>query len=266
MARLIPLVRPRRGPGLFRAVAGLRCGRAAAAGRAAHVRGARRRLRPLLHPAPAVDFADIGYATWQDNEPDYRLYPGDVLDVRDPVGAELSRTVTVQPDGRISLPLLPPVMATPTAASASCRPCCRRDMPRQLLRPEVNVSVKQATPLKVFVGGEVDRPRRLRHAGRHRRLAGDHHGRRLQDLGARSRSDGHPPWSRRSADDAHGRHAEGHLRSGRRSTRHPLAALRRHLCAPGRASPTSGCSSSSTSRTPARSVQLRAEQQHGSIR
>ncbi|HTI68264.1 MAG TPA: polysaccharide biosynthesis/export family protein [Caulobacteraceae bacterium] len=102
-------------------------------------------------------FVDIPYATWTDDEPDYRLYPGDQLDVSVLSAPELSRSVTVQPDGRITLPLLPPIMvadrSTPQVEAA-----LTAGYAGQLLRPTVSVSVKQATSLKVFVGGEVDKP------------------------------------------------------------------------------------------------------------
>jgi polysaccharide export outer membrane protein len=106
---------------------------------------------------PVGGVADIGYASWQDTEPEYRLYPGDQVDVTVLSAPELNRAVTVQPDGRISVPLLPPLMvadrpipqveAALSAAYAS-----------QLIRPQVSISLRQATPLRIFVGGEVDKP------------------------------------------------------------------------------------------------------------
>ncbi len=103
------------------------------------------------------DFAPIPYATWRDDEPGYRLYPGDQIDVATPSAPELNRSVTVGLDGRIQLPLVGPFMAadrsTPqleqvlTAAYAS-----------QLIDPKVEVSVKMAQPLRIFVGGEVGKP------------------------------------------------------------------------------------------------------------
>lgn len=107
-------------------------------------------------PAPAA-FPNVAYASWQDDEPDYRLYPGDQIDVTVLSAPELNRSVAVQPDGRISVPLVPPLMVADrpipqveqmlSAAYAS-----------QLVRPQVSISLKQATPLKVFVAGEVDKP------------------------------------------------------------------------------------------------------------
>ena len=110
---------------------------------------------PRTHQAAATAFPDIGYASWTDYEPPYRVFPGDEIEITTPSAPELNKTVTVQPDGRVSLPLLhsimladrtlPEVEATLSQAYAA-----------ELLRPQVYASVK-AAPLKVFVGGEVDK-------------------------------------------------------------------------------------------------------------
>ncbi len=108
-------------------------------------------------PHATGNFADIGYANWSDNEPAYRMYPGDVLDVTAPSAPELARTVTVQPDGRIALPLIQPVMAADRSI-AELQGELAQAYSSQLLRPEIEVSVKQAAPLQIFVGGEVKNP------------------------------------------------------------------------------------------------------------
>jgi len=108
-------------------------------------------------PRPTGDFANIPYASWSEDEPAYRLYPGDVLDVFAPSAPELARTVTVQPDGRITLPLIAPVMAADRSL-VEVEGALSRAYATQLLRPQIEVSVKQAAPLKVFVGGEVKNP------------------------------------------------------------------------------------------------------------
>jgi polysaccharide export outer membrane protein len=108
-------------------------------------------------PHPTGDFADIGYANWSDNEPAYRLYPGDVLDVTAPSAPELARTVTVQPDGRIDLPLIAPVMVADRSI-LEAEGVLAQAYSSQLLRPEIEISVKQAAPLQIFVGGEVKNP------------------------------------------------------------------------------------------------------------
>jgi polysaccharide export outer membrane protein len=106
---------------------------------------------------PAGNFPNIGYATWTDDEPQYRLYPGDELEIVAPSAPELNRVVTVQPDGRITMPLIPPVMAADRSAP-ELEAALAKAYASQLLEPYVNVSVKAAGPLKVFVAGEVDKP------------------------------------------------------------------------------------------------------------
>jgi polysaccharide export outer membrane protein len=106
--------------------------------------------------APARPFTNIPYATWTEDDPLYRLYPGDELDVAFPSAPELNKTVTVQPDGRIMLPLARPVMAA-GLSGPELESQLSAVYASQLLRPDVTVSIK-AQPLKVFVGGEVSKP------------------------------------------------------------------------------------------------------------
>lgn len=106
---------------------------------------------------PTAGFPNIGYATWEEDEPSYRLYPGDVLEVRLPSAPELTKAVTVQPDGRITMPLVGSVMVadrSPEQASA----ILSQAYASQLINPDVEISVTTAQPLKVFIGGEVDKP------------------------------------------------------------------------------------------------------------
>jgi len=116
-------------------------------------------MRPLdMSSATHVDegFPNIGYANWTNDEPRYRLYPGDELEVQTPSAPELTKVVIVQPDGRISLPLLPPMMVADRSVNEA-EAIVARAYSSQLLRPEVVINVK-AAPLKVFIGGEVDKP------------------------------------------------------------------------------------------------------------
>ena len=101
----------------------------------------------------AQRFVNSPYAAWTEDEPQYRLYPGDELDVVVPSAPELNKTVTVQPDGRIMLPLLAPQMAAGRSAP-QLEQALAQAYASQLLRPDVTVVVR-AQPLKVFVGGEV---------------------------------------------------------------------------------------------------------------
>ena len=107
-------------------------------------------------PASQVQFGDIPYASWSDYEPPYRFYPGDELDVSLPTAPELSKTVQVQPDGRIRLPLIGNLMVADRTAD-EVHDDLERAYSAQLLRPQVDITVK-AAPLKIFVGGEVKSP------------------------------------------------------------------------------------------------------------
>lgn len=116
--------------------------------------------RPKAPPPPqeeAQPFQDIGYADWTETEPEYRFYPGDQLDITVPSAPELNRSVTVQPDGRITLGLIAPVMAADRTID-ELQAAIAQAYSGVLLRPEVTVSVKTAMPLKVFVLGEVGAP------------------------------------------------------------------------------------------------------------
>jgi protein involved in polysaccharide export with SLBB domain len=113
-------------------------------------------MTAVVAPVGAVAaqrFANLPYASWTDDEPQYRLYPGDELDVVVPSAPELNKTVTVQPDGRIMLPLVAPQMAAGRSADELQQELSQA-YSSQLLRPDVTVVVR-AQPIKVFVGGEV---------------------------------------------------------------------------------------------------------------
>ncbi len=108
------------------------------------------------NPHPSADFPNIEYATWSNSEPPYRLYPGDEVDLQVPSAPELNKTLVVQPDGRLNLALAGPVMVADRTIS-DAEQMISTAYARELLRPAVTLTVR-AAPLKVFVGGEVDKP------------------------------------------------------------------------------------------------------------
>jgi polysaccharide export outer membrane protein len=108
-------------------------------------------------PRPTPNFPDIGYSSWSDDEPAYRFYPGDEIEVTVLSAPELNRSATVGPDGRIALPLIGSVMAADRSVE-DLQATISAAYASQLLRPQVSVAVRTAGPLRVFVGGEVDRP------------------------------------------------------------------------------------------------------------
>lgn len=108
-------------------------------------------------PRPTASFSNIGYADWSEEEPDYRFYPGDEIEMTVPSAPELNKSATVQPDGRITVPLVAPVMAADRTIS-ELQSSLSQAYAGTLLRPQVQISVKATAPLKVFVGGEVGNP------------------------------------------------------------------------------------------------------------
>lgn len=108
-------------------------------------------------PRPTASFSNIGYADWSEEEPDYRFYPGDEIEMTVPSAPELNKSATVQPDGRITVPLVAPVMAADRTIS-ELQSSLSQAYAGTLLRPQVQISVKATAPLKVFVGGEVGTP------------------------------------------------------------------------------------------------------------
>ena len=107
-------------------------------------------------PTPTAQFPDIGYATWTDDEPAYRFYPGDEVEVTSVSAPELNRTAVVGHDGRISLPLIQPLMAA-DRTTMELQAAVSRAYEDILVDSRMSVAVKTAQPLKVFIGGEVDK-------------------------------------------------------------------------------------------------------------
>jgi polysaccharide export outer membrane protein len=102
---------------------------------------------------PAVDSAaaDAG---------DYEIGPEDVLDISVWKNPELSRTVPVRPDGRVSLPLVNDIVAaglTPTELRDQVRSRLSEFIPA----PEVSVMVREVHSRKVAVVGSVKMPGRF---------------------------------------------------------------------------------------------------------
>lgn len=112
---------------------------------------------PFVDPADPGEFQNIGYAQWSDAEPPYLFYYGDEIEVSLPGAPLYSKTVTVQPDGRISLPLVGQIMANGRSIR-EVEDAITKAYSSELIRPKAYVTAK-AAPLQVFVGGEVGQPK-----------------------------------------------------------------------------------------------------------
>ena len=88
---------------------------------------------------------------------DYRLVPGDKLRVEVYKDAQLSQSLQIRPDGKITLPLLGDIAAagkTPT----ELRDTLTASLREYITNPVVTVIVVETTPGTVFIMGEVNKP------------------------------------------------------------------------------------------------------------
>src|SRR5262245_20675182 len=101
---------------------------------------------------PVVSAAAQGYG---DNE--FRLGPGDVLEVSVYQEKDLSTTVPVRPDGKISIPLIGELSASGKTATDLQKEIGQR-YAQFIAQPVVTVVVKEVNSPKVSVLGEVKNP------------------------------------------------------------------------------------------------------------
>jgi len=89
--------------------------------------------------------------------PEYRIQPGDQMDIKFFFNPELNETVFVRPDGKISLQLVDDVQAARLTPS-ELDEVLSQAYAKELRRPEVTVIVRSFTAQRVYVGGEVEKP------------------------------------------------------------------------------------------------------------
>jgi polysaccharide biosynthesis/export protein len=91
------------------------------------------------------------------DDPSYLIGPEDVLNISVWKEPDITRTVLVRPDGKISLPLLSDVQAaglTPGQLAGSVTTGLRK----YLADPQVTVVVTQINSQRIYILGEVNRP------------------------------------------------------------------------------------------------------------
>lgn len=100
-----------------------------------------------VHSTPAV----------VDVDPAYKIGPQDVLRVDVWKEPEISRTLPVRPDGKVSLPLLNDVQAaglTPVQLASKIAD----GLKKYITNPQVTVGVTEINSRRIFVTGEVTKP------------------------------------------------------------------------------------------------------------
>ena len=109
-------------------------------------------------PSPTQHFPVAPpYPSWTDTDEAYRFYPGDEIEIQVIGATELSRSLTVGPDGRIYPQLLEPIMVADRTPQ-ELRAILEQGYARQLKNPTVNIVPKSFVSQKIFIGGEVSKP------------------------------------------------------------------------------------------------------------
>lgn len=88
---------------------------------------------------------------------EYRIGPEDVLEIMVWKNADLTRTVTVRPDGKISLPLVGDVQAS-GLTTEELKTIVTRRMKDYIATPEISVLVTTINSYFYYITGEVARP------------------------------------------------------------------------------------------------------------
>jgi polysaccharide export outer membrane protein len=89
--------------------------------------------------------------------PDYLIGPEDVLEITVWRNADLSKLVSVRPDGRISLPLIGDVTAVGKTASQLAEDIANK-LKEYKENPQVSIVVKEVNSYAIYVLGEVAKP------------------------------------------------------------------------------------------------------------
>jgi polysaccharide biosynthesis/export protein len=90
-------------------------------------------------------------------ESDYILGPEDVIEVAVWKEPDLSKTVTVRPDGKLSLPLVGDLQAAGLTA-IQLKETIKQALTDYVEDASVSVTVQQINSLKIFIQGEVNQP------------------------------------------------------------------------------------------------------------
>jgi polysaccharide export outer membrane protein len=115
--------------------------------------GAIQRMPPVGAPRAAAPGAQAEGRSG----PEYRIQVGDQLEIKFFYSPELNEQVTVRPDGRISLQLIPELVVTDLTVSKLTSELTER-YAADLNQPRVTVIVREYGSQRVFVDGEVGRP------------------------------------------------------------------------------------------------------------
>jgi polysaccharide export outer membrane protein len=108
-------------------------------------------------PAPAPSSPAVPRANAAGTSPDYRMVPGDKLRIEVYKDTQLSQSLQIRPDGKITLPLIGDVPAAGVTPRELAGTLTER-LKEFLNAPVVTVIVAEAVPPMIYVLGEVNTP------------------------------------------------------------------------------------------------------------
>lgn len=115
------------------------------------------KLRDQKHIAYQTPPPPGMFQRWVDWEPEYTLVAGDQLDIVVSSAPELSRTLTVGPDGRVVMPFSRPIMAAGRTFQ-QVQYELMGELGKQLRDPTIAVTPRAYAPEQIYVGGQVGQP------------------------------------------------------------------------------------------------------------
>jgi len=119
----------------------------------ARLRGQKHISYQIAPPPPGPGI----FQQWVNWEPEYTLTPGDQLDIVVSSAPELSRTLTVGPDGRVVMPMSRPIMAAGRTFQ-QVQGELSAELAKQLRDPTLAVTPRAYAPEQIYVGGQVGQP------------------------------------------------------------------------------------------------------------
>ena len=115
-------------------------------------------LAACVQHVDAVPTRVQGFAPWSEDVPAHRLAAGDEIDLRFLLNPELNDTkLLIGPDGRVTVPLLGPVVAGGLSVN-DFRAQLQRAYASKLRVADLDVVVRGYGSSRIFVGGEVKTP------------------------------------------------------------------------------------------------------------
>ncbi len=114
-------------------------------------------IPPSLMAAQRSDAANSAANTPVASNADYRLVPGDKLRIEIYKDPQLSQSLQVRPDGKVTLPLIGDIAAS-GLTSLELRDRVTTQLKEYVTNPVVTVIVVETTPALVYVMGEVTTP------------------------------------------------------------------------------------------------------------